>query len=103
MSDAALRWLAGREPAPSALAERLRAWAGAAPSDDVPTALGEASIAALRRALEMNGRAAALELLAADALITYACEAAAADEQTLTKVLDDFGPAAFAPLLDGDG
>lgn len=76
------QWLAGREPEPPpALADRMRAVLG----DDRGRAASEACdvlLAGGRRLLmhllgnECETRDAALDLLAADALVTYAFEAA---------------------------
>lgn len=80
MSRAALNWLASRTPPPpaplaSSLRGELEAAAGAA---DLVAALAECGRRALERALAgpARERGTALALLAADALITYACEAA---------------------------
>jgi len=88
MSDAALAWVARREPAaPPALAEHVAAALGTLPPstverDDelsaVVRACVDAAEATLVRVLVDGAvaRAAALDLLAADALVTYAFEAA---------------------------
>jgi len=72
-------WLATREPAPpAALAERLRSLALVSDGrESIPEALVLTSGAVLRRLLHdgQTARAGALELLAADALATYAFEA----------------------------
>ncbi|HUF14133.1 MAG TPA: hypothetical protein VMN78_13620 [Longimicrobiales bacterium] len=101
MSEAALHWLESRDAAPPALRERMMHWAAASDAEEAPLALGQAALAALQRALELGpARAAALELLAADALVTYACEAAAGvGSEALEQVLDAVGPVAFARLL----
>ena len=76
-------WLDGREPAPPpALAARVRELASAVrtPGDDHAStclAAAEARLASLVRQGEA-GRVGALDLLAIDALVTYAFEAAAA-------------------------
>lgn len=76
MSDA-LAWLAARAPAPPA---PLGSWLADRAGDVEPTPAGlaEAGRRALSRALARPGRdrASAFELLGADALLTYACEAA---------------------------
>ena len=102
MSEAARDWLESREAAPPALHERMIHWAAAADAEEAQLGLGQAALAALQRALELGpARAAALELLAADALVTYACEAAAGiGSAALEEILDAVGPAAFARLLD---
>ncbi len=76
-------WLDSREPSPpSRLAERLRSVLG--DRGTLATALNPACLAqagiALLRAIEereCNDRSDALDLLAADALVSYAFEAAA--------------------------
>ena len=71
-------WLASRTPAPPAqLADRLAEIAGSDAFDTAGSAniLLEKGIQTLRSAL--SDRDGALDLLAADALITYAMEAAA--------------------------
>ncbi len=79
MSDLA-RWLDGRRPeAPPSLRQAVREAIergdpGAGP---LPERLAEAALHALGRVVaEPSTRTQALELLAADALLTYACEAA---------------------------
>jgi len=72
-------WIAQREPAPpAALAARLEALAREAPAGvALPVAMVELAGGALRRLLARGeeGREVALELLAIDALATYAFEA----------------------------
>ena len=75
-------WLAGREPAaPPALARRLADIIAATRVDDADLATGlvRAGEATVRELLRdgCTTRDSALALLAADALVTYACEAAA--------------------------
>lgn len=84
-------WVNGRLPtAPAGLRERMvreleavevaDAQLDASPASASPeTRLGEAGMAALARAVEVGGtdRSVAMDLLAADGLLTYACEAAA--------------------------
>jgi hypothetical protein len=67
-------WLAGRTPRPpDALPLPIAEGSGA-----VTDRLADAGAEALERALEQKGeRRGAFELLAADALLTYACESAA--------------------------
>lgn len=49
------------------------------------------------------GREGAAELLAVDALLTYACEAAAEEgDEALEAVLALLSPAAFEALVDGE-
>lgn len=85
MSEATVeRWLATREPAPPpALAARLRELLGPSAlaarereATEVLLAAGEAVLARLLREAKTT-RESALDLLAADALVTYAFEAAA--------------------------
>jgi hypothetical protein len=81
-------WLAGRSPPPPdalplPIGER---------SGSVTERLADAGAGALERALGQSGeRRGAFELLAADALLTYACESAAAapdPEAELLRVLE---------------
>jgi hypothetical protein len=97
-------WLESRLPAPPpALAERMRALLGAdadAAADEVHDVLASASERALRDLLARgdHSRAIAQDLLAIDALVTYACEAAAeawekrgiADADALTDWCEGF-------------
>ena len=80
-------WLAARTPRPpDALAARLSTLvAGPANNDDVPEALIAAAEHTLRSLLRLNAtdRSGALDLLAADALVTYAFEQATDDPETL--------------------
>ena len=84
-------WLAAREPAPPpALAARLRdllaehAGRGAAAAPEACLAAGETLLSTLLGA-GCTSRETALDLLAADALVTYAFEAAAADPARLEE------------------
>ena len=79
-------WLASRIPPPQPrLAARLEAAVADSTDtrDQIPQSLVEAACAVLRETLEQPNTArdgtVALDLLAADALITYAVEAAAED------------------------
>lgn len=84
-------WLRAREPAPpAALAERVRMALGADESRDAADAYTvclDAAVRVLEPLLgeERPGRARALDLLAADALVTYAFEAAATDVEALNE------------------
>lgn len=73
-------WLNGRRPPPPEdLSARVRAEVvGVGGAADAGIGLTTAGRSALERALSQPGRvrAAAFDLLAADALVTYACEAA---------------------------
>ena len=91
MTAPELRWLEGRRPAPPpALAERLRdALADVAGAADESVAerclaAGERLLAGLL-ARGCGSRDAALDLLAADALVTYAFEAASAEPARLEE------------------
>jgi hypothetical protein len=74
---------------------------GVTPGTDLPSQLGEAALVCLRAALRRaDDRAAALDLLAADALLTYGCEAAAEQEDgAVTRFAESYGPARLARLL----
>jgi hypothetical protein len=75
----ARQWLDRRGgDVPPALQQRMLEAVDAGAGESVPAVLADASLACLRDALELcDDRAAALHLLAADALVTAACEAAA--------------------------
>lgn len=82
-------WLSSREPAPpSALTDRLRAALGtqasrdASEAADVCLAAGERLLSAVLEN-ESASRECAIDLLAADALVTYAFEAASSDPSEL--------------------
>ncbi len=110
-----LRWLGGRKPAaPPSLRAALRAAVersdpGAGALQDRLAATG---LAELRRVVgEPSTREHAIDLLAADALITYACEAAieAAGHPVDREAVDpverltrDLSPDRFAGLM-GEG
>ena len=84
-------WLASRTPTPpEALPLRVEE-----ASEDPAVALAEAGALALERALSGQGeRSGAYDLLAADGLLTYACESAAggADpEADLLRILERVG------------
>lgn len=85
------RWLAERADAvPDALARELDRTGEA---DTVPAALVERALSALSQARGRppDERAAAYRLLAADAYLTYACEAAAGSEDpgaVLERILE---------------
>ena len=69
--------------------------------DTIPGALADAARICLRAALaEGDDREAALHLLAADALITYACEAAANDGgDSLRELAEGWSPGSLARLI----
>jgi hypothetical protein len=85
-------WLERRtSQAPPALRTRVREYALTASGDSLSTALAAAGHAALTRVLSHPGdRSAALDLLAADALITLALQALAEDAP---ERLDEFATA----------
>lgn len=100
-------WLARREPAvPARLVERMRA--ALDPLDgtpeDLPSALGSAAVACLRDALAKGDqREAALDLLAADALLTYGGEAAAeVGPAALERFATVYGATRLGALLPDD-
>ncbi|MEP7346044.1 MAG: hypothetical protein ABI877_12285 [Gemmatimonadaceae bacterium] len=80
-------WLSTRTPRPpAALAARIASLLTSSDEDgDLPEALTTAAEQTLRALLHLNAtdRAGALDLLAADALVTYAFEAAADGPETL--------------------
>jgi hypothetical protein len=107
VAAAAKHWLAGRvQAAPASLVDHMNLAVDAVPAEAVAGSGGaavarlltRASLSCLAEALEScDDRTAALPLLAADALITAACEAAAGVPGALEEVL-----ALTAPdVLDG--
>lgn len=101
----ALAWLERREPrAPEPLFARMAEALSGRAEADVPEALAGAALACLRAAVEGGrDRAAAWDLLAADALLTYACEAAAEAGPDVRAVLERIAPPdRFARLLAED-
>jgi hypothetical protein len=83
--------------APPALRARVQQYAGAASGPTLPAALAAAAQSALTQVLSGSGdRSAALDLLAADALITLALLAQA---QVAPEQLEDF---AVSVLRSGD-
>lgn len=103
MTDAR-RWVRERRPgAPPSLAAAMdRVLAGMpASGGDVPEELAAAGLSALERVVGgPAGRASAPTLLAADALLTYACEAAAAEGvETLERLVSGLGLDRFESLL----
>ena len=88
----ALAWLESRSPAPpAALARRLRESLGKAPGDATASAAClDAGVELLKESLrdgrpEQERSPTALNLLTADALVTYAFEAAAEDIDSLEQ------------------
>lgn len=101
MSGAAISWLAARNPTPPpALAAKMAEAVGSR-EGVVPDALAAAAVVELHRVLASDGgRDVALDLLAADALLTHACEAAAeAGPEALERLLDAVSPAALSRAL----
>ncbi|HSK19770.1 MAG TPA: hypothetical protein VK912_11540 [Longimicrobiales bacterium] len=107
MSDRARAWLATRAGAvPPALEARMEsAMDDVVGQDTVPAALAAAARVCMRDALAAgDDRSAAVHLLAADALITYACEAAAdGRDAEFDVVARAAAPERLALLLDTDG
>jgi hypothetical protein len=111
VSDA-VQWLAARLPAPPvALADRIvaavrateAAYRAPGASRTLPTLLGDAGVDLLRSTLRHSGDDVALDLLAADALLTYACEAAAElGDEALARLHEELSPARFAALLEAN-
>lgn len=101
----ALEWLDAREAAPPPeLRQRIAAALGEVSAETVPGALAEAALACLRDTLAApEERASALDLLAADALLTYALEAAAdIGAEMVRRVADEYGAGTLADLLPED-
>ena len=105
MSDRARAWLAMRAGAvPPVLEARMESALDDVLDDDVVArALADAARSCLRDAMRAGeDRAAALHLLAADALITYACEAAAVGAaHDLDVLADTSGADRLSQLLEG--
>ena len=80
-------WLATREPPPPTLALRLRIAGHGGTLSDVFTAAACARLAEAR-ARPGRVRESAFRLLEADALVTYACEAALDAEDSESAILD---------------
>jgi hypothetical protein len=104
-------WLASRKPPPP---QRLRARLNAAVPDitanaqyEIPGSLVDAASTILRDTLEQSSAerngTAALDLLAADALITYAVEAAAEDCERFVALTDEMIARLSAVAGDGRG
>ena len=105
MTERARAWLAMRAGAvPPALEARMEsAIDDVLEHDTIPGALADAARICLRAALAVgDDREAALHLLAADALITYACEAAANDDgDSLRDLAESWSPGSLARLVAG--
>lgn len=103
MSDRARAWLSLRAGAvPPALEACMEAAVDDVLDDDtIHDALADAARTCLRQAIALGDqRAAALPLLAADALMTYACEAAAAvDDAALRELADTWSTERLAAVL----
>lgn len=91
--DATVAWLEARDTgSPVELQRHVRTAIAATRETELVDALVDASTACLDSALRLGpDRAAATELLAADALLTWACEAAAesVDARALDAFLDE--------------
>lgn len=94
--ETAQSWLDGREPVPPMeLRSRLDDDLGG--TDPLAVHFTEAAVRRLRRARERpGGRAAAFDLLVADAYLTYACEAAV-DPGVLSADQEGAGPGEAGP------
>lgn len=106
MNEQARAWLARRaDRVPGALQARMQSAIDSLDGDSVAAVLAEAAHACLRDAVAAGDeRGAALHLLAADALITYACEAAAdADGAALAGLAADNAPERLSHLIGGSG
>jgi hypothetical protein len=105
MSDAAREWL-GRHAhdVPAVLQQRMERAAGDATGADVQDELVAAAIGCLQVALERcDERAAALHLLAADALATHACAYAANDPAALDSLAIAVSPARMSAIISRPG
>ncbi|HEX6558781.1 MAG TPA: hypothetical protein VF021_04945 [Longimicrobiales bacterium] len=102
--SAAAAWLDDRvADAPAALRSRMLSALRETPAAGaLPDLLAGAALLCLRRALrDPAGRASALDLLAADALLTHACEAAAENgADALLAFTRTWDPTRFQELLD---
>jgi hypothetical protein len=97
-----LAWLDARAAAPPPeLRARMAAALEAVTSETVPGALAEAALSCLQATMAAPGeRASALDLLAADALLTYALEAATEmGAQALRDVVDAYGPSRLGEVI----
>jgi hypothetical protein len=105
VSEHGRAWLAARSGAvPTSLAAQMELAVKTVPASDppdIPGELTEAALSCLQRAFEdCDRRPAALHLLAADALITSACEAAAEEgSHALAAVLEAVSLARLETLL----
>lgn len=97
-------WLASRRPgAPAPLLKEMRRAVDRTEAGygSLPERLAAAALSTLEAVADGTGRrAAASQLLASDALLTYACEAAAeAGPEALASVTTLLSPARFERLL----
>lgn len=102
MTAQALAWLDARpEPAPPEVRQRMAEALAGVMAGTVPGALAEGALACLQATIAApQQRATALDLLAADALLTYALEAAAEiSAAALREMTQAYGPNALASLL----
>lgn len=100
-----LSWLDARANAPPAeLRDRMGEALAAVSSETVPGALAEAALSCMKDTLAApEERASALDLLAADALLTYALEAAAElGAEMLRDITSEYGPEKLSTLLPRD-
>ncbi len=100
--DEVLAWLDAREsPPPPELRQRMAEALANVKSETVPGALAEGALACLEATVARpEERASALDLLAADALLTYALEAAAdLGAETLRRIAEEYGPEALGRVL----
>ena len=100
-----LAWVDARRPAaPPSLRTAIAAGLETVPDGQasVPDRLAEAGVATLRSVLRRGaGRGSAAALLAADALVTFACEAAAEEGgAALERLGERLAPDALESLLE---
>ncbi len=98
----ALAWLDARpEPAPPELRQRMAEALAGVTAGTVPGALAEGALSCLQATMAApQERATALDLLAADALLTYALEAAAEiGAAAIKEMTATYGPDALAGML----
>ncbi len=105
VTSRALAWLDARPEAPPAdLRQRMAEALAGVTAETVPGALAEGALSCLQATIAApQERATALDLLAADALLTYALEAAAEIGALAIKELTEaYGPGALAEVLPED-
>ena len=105
MSDAAREWLAAHaHEVPAMLQRRMEEAASDASGARVQDELIMAALECMRVALaRCDERAAALHLLAADALVTHACGLAADDPAALDAVAAALSPARMCAVIAQQG